>query len=262
MDLVPLLPLLEPFVVLVVLAMARAGGLLMALPHTSNKAVPRMVKVVTVVGLSIALAGISGPPALGRLDVWTLAFAIVGELVVGLALGFVVQISLSAVRIAGEVIGVEIGLSFSAVADPMNPGASTSTASLLGHLGVQLVFALGLDRMLLRGLGYSVRAVPLGHGQLHGGSVELMSTQFGTALQVAIHLAMPVMAAVLAVKLALAVLARFVPKLQVFALAFGVALIVGLQALRAAMPSLAQAIAAHLGQVLELFDAMIMSLRI
>ena len=89
-----------------------------------------------------------------------------------------------------------------------------------------------------------------------------MSTQFGTALQVAIHLAMPVMAAVLAVKLALAVLARFVPKLQVFALAFGVALIVGLQALRAAMPSLAQAIAAHLGQVLELFDAMIMSLRI
>ncbi|MBX7079758.1 MAG: flagellar biosynthetic protein FliR [Nannocystaceae bacterium] len=261
MELASLLPLLEPWVVLVLLAMARAGGLLAALPSTSGKAVPRMVQVLVAVGLSIALVGIAAPPVLPGADPVSLAIAIAGEVGVGYVLGFVVQVTLAGVRIAGEIIGVEIGLSFSAVADPMNPGASTSTASLLGHLGIQLLFALQLDRALLYGLGHSVRAVPLGGSHFDGDTVAAVSEQFGDALVGALHLALPVLATVLTVKLALAVLARFVPRLQIFALAFGIALIAGLNALQASLPQLAHSVALQLQLVLVRLDRVIETLQ-
>ncbi len=260
MDLAALLPLLEPLAVIAMLAMARAGGLLIALPTLTGNAVPRQVKAIVVIAVSISLVGTAAPPQLATLDVFSFVVALVGELLVGLALGFVVHIVLGGIRMAGEIIGVEAGLSFSAIADPMNPGASTPTASLLGHLGVQLMFALGLDRALVWGLGKSVQRLPLGAGALTGDTVSVLSAQTGEALAGSLHLALPVMAAVLAVKLAIAVLARFVPRLQIFSLAFAIVLAVGLHALHAALPGLAQGVSLRLLAMVAMFDRVLASM--
>src|SRR5262249_5636434 len=156
------------------LAMARTGGLLLALPSMASGAMPRQVQEILVVPGALSLVATAAPPKLATLDVFTLVAALVGELIVGLVLGFVVHIVLGGIRMAGEIIGVEVGLSFSAIADPMNPGASTATAALMGHLGVQLLFALGLDRALVWGLGKSVQRVPLGGAALSGDSVAAL----------------------------------------------------------------------------------------
>lgn len=254
MDLAVLLPLLEPLAIMAMLALARAGGLLLALPHTSSTAVPGPVRAILVVALSLSLAGVAAPPVLPRLDVLGLVLAVAGEVIVGLALGFVVHLALAGVRMAGELIGVEIGLSFSAVADPANPGTSTATASLLGHLGMQLLFALGIDRVLIGGLAHSMRRVPLGTGSIGGDTVATLTEQASGALDVALHLALPVLATGLAVKLAIAVLARFVPRLQIFGLAFAITLATGLVALHQALPSLGQAVSGHLWDAIAAFD--------
>ncbi|MBC8068373.1 MAG: flagellar biosynthetic protein FliR [Deltaproteobacteria bacterium] len=259
MELAALLPLLEPLAVIAMLAMARAGGLLLALPSLAANTVPRTVRAVIVIAVSVSLVGIAAPPQLGALDVWSLAIAMFGELVIGLALGFVVQIVLGGIRMAGEIIGVEIGLSFSAVADPANPGSSTAPASLLGHLGVQLLFALGIDRALVWGLARSLQRLPLGAGALTGDTVEVLSQQTGDAFAGSLHLALPVMGAVLVVKLALAVLARFVPKLQIFSLAFAVVLAIGLNALHQALPGLAHAVAGRLWAIVPAFERVLAS---
>lgn len=260
MDLAALLPVLEPLAIMAMLTMARAGGLLLALPHAASPAIPAQVRAVLVVAVSLSLMGVAAPPTFARLDVIALVVAMTGELVVGLALGFVVHLALAGVRMAGELIGVEIGLSFSAVADPANPGASTATASLLGHLGVQLFFALGIDRAMLVGLAHSMREVPLGAASLSGDTVATLTEQASGALMVALHLALPVLATGLAVKLGLAVLARFVPRLQIFGLAFAITLAVGLAALHQALPGLGEATAGHLRDTLVAFDRAIATL--
>ena len=132
--------------------------------------------------------------------------------------------------------------------------ASTATASLLGHLGMQLFFALGIDRALVGGLAHSMRSVPLGSGAIGGATVASLTEQSSNALAVALHLALPVLATGLAVKLALAVLARFVPKLQIFGLAFAITLTAGLLALQQALPGLGQAVAGHLWAAVSAFD--------
>lgn len=257
MDVAALLPLLEPLAALAMLAMARTGGLLLALPSMASGAMPRQVKAIVVIAVSLSLMGTAAPPSLAALDVFTLVTALVGELIVGLVLGFVVHIVLGGIRMAGEIIGVEIGLSFSAIADPMNPGVSTPTAALLGHLGVQMLFALGLDRALVYGLGKSVQRLPLGAGALSGDTVSVLSQQTGDAFASSLHFALPVMAAVLAVKLAIAVLARFVPRLQIFSLAFGIVLAIGLHALHRALPGLGQAISTRLWGMLAMLDQLL-----
>jgi flagellar biosynthetic protein FliR len=260
MDTAALLAVLEPLAIMAMLALARAGGLIVALPHAASPAVPRQVRALLILALTLSLVGVATPPSLPRLDIIGLVLLMMGEVLVGLALGFVVQLALAGIRMAGELIGVEIGLSFSAVADPANPGASTATASLLGHLGVQLFFALGIDRALIGGLAHSMRMIPLGTGRLGGDTVATLSDQAGGALEVALHLALPVLATGLAVKLALAVLARFVPKLQVFGLAFAITLAAGLVALHRALPSLGEAVARHLWDAVAAFDRVIATL--
>jgi flagellar biosynthesis protein FliR len=260
MELAALLPLLEPLAVIAMLAMARAGGLLLALPTLASSTVPRTVRAIIVISVSLSLVGIAAPPTLAVLDVFTLVIAMFGEILIGLALGFVVHIVLGGIRMAGEIIGVEIGLSFSAVADPANPGTSTAPASLLGHIGIQLLFALGIDRALIWGLARSMQRLPLGAGSLGGETVEVLANQTGEAFENSLHLALPVMAAVLVVKLALAVLARFVPKLQIFSLAFAIVLAVGLNALHQALPGMANAIAGRLWAIVPMFDRVLASL--
>jgi flagellar biosynthetic protein FliR len=125
MELATLLRVLEPMVVVVLLAMARAGGLLLALPQFSGKAVPGTVRAIALVAISIAVAGSAAPPQLTSAHPLAIAVAMILEVVVGAALGFVVHLLLAAGRIAGEILGVEMGLSFSAVADPTHPGTST-----------------------------------------------------------------------------------------------------------------------------------------
>lgn len=252
--LVPLLPVLEPLALMAMLAIARTTGLMLALPHTASPAVPKRVKAMVILSLSLAMIGLGQPIQLERMHPIAIAVAMVGEIVLGLALGFVVQIVLACARIAGEIIGVEIGLSFSAIADPSSPGTSTATSALLGHLTVQLLFALELDRAFIVGLAHSVKRVPYGTASLNATTVAELSDAVGATFLAALQLAMPVLATVLAVKLALAVLARFVPRLQIFSLAFAITLAVGLNAFSAALGGLAASITGHLRDAIVRMD--------
>ena len=77
MDLAALLPVLEPFAILAMLTMARAGGLLLALPAGASTAVPGQVRAIVLVALSLSMIGIAAPPAIAYGDIVSLVVAIV-----------------------------------------------------------------------------------------------------------------------------------------------------------------------------------------
>jgi len=260
MELATLLRVLEPMLVVVLLAMARAGGALLALPQFAGKSVPGMVRAITLVAISIALVGSAAPPQLAAAHPLAIGVAVIVEVVVGAALGFVLHLWLAAARIAGEILGVEMGLSFSAVADPTQPGTSTAVAAILGQLAIQLFFALRIDHVVVAALAKSVRTVPLGAAIPTDDAVLGLVALGSDMLLTALRWSLPVLAVLLAVKLAIAVLARFVPRLQIFSLAFGITLVVGLWALAQALPGLAAAMAVRLADVGARLDALVAAL--
>jgi flagellar biosynthetic protein FliR len=245
-ELAGLWPLLAPWATALGYAAARVGGLMLSLPLGSSAAVPKTVRAVVVLALALGLstphATSTAPPP----GVLVLITTLVTELVYGLALGFVVRLALDAIRIAGEIAGIEMGLSFAAVADPSSQGQSTAGSTLFAQLGIQLFFALNLDHTLVRGLARGLGPHPLGEPGMTADLAQAIVAHGEVIFDTALALALPIMAALLSLKIGMAMLARVAPKLQIFTLAFALSSAVGLVILQLAIPSIGVAAAAWL----------------
>ncbi len=253
-DLNLLLPMLMPWAATLALALARVAGVLLALPHTLSPRVPRMVKAILAVSFGAALVVATGPTinvfgapnpeiALGSLAI--------GEFGLGIAMGFFVHIGLAAVRFAGEVCGVEMGLSFAAVADPMSQDQTTPIAILFGQIAIQIFFALGLDRSVILALGESVNIQPLGLAKFSLFSPEQLINLGNQMFRTGLQLATPIIGALFTLKLSIALLARITPKIQLFVLSFTLTILMGHVLLVVAMPTIGAAVASHLTEIAD-----------
>jgi flagellar biosynthetic protein FliR len=245
-DLASLAPVLLPLATAVVFAIGRAAGLVLGLPHTTGHGVPRSVQAMVVLALAVGMVGARPGGFVTPGSVAELGVGVALEFLFGLTLGFLVQLSLAAARIAGELVGIEMGLSFAAVADPLASGQTTALSALFMQLGIQLFLALGLDRVAIAALVHSIDANPLGAARIRPGTLAHVIGLADGIVGAAFGFALPLVGALLCLKLAMAMLARVAPKLQIFTLAFGLSIGVGLLLLDAVLPSIAAAIAAHL----------------
>jgi len=247
MNLADWVPVLLPWVGGVAYAIARAAGLLLAMPQTSAKALPQIVVAITTFAVSISLVGVLPPPAIDPVnDLIPFTVQLTGEFLFGLGLGFVLQLALAVAQIAGEIVGVEMGLSFAAVADPLSSSHSTAPASMFAYVAMQLLLALGLDRTAIRALAQSVKVRPLGTANLDTAIIETVIALVDRLLEAAFSLALPIVGAIMCLKLAMAMLARVAPKLQIFSLSFALTIGLGLLIMNVAWPALMQSIAEQL----------------
>ncbi len=246
MELAAFVPLLLPWAAAVVLAGARAAGFVLGLPHTTGAGIPRSIQAMVVLALAIAMVGARPTSVVTPTSVTSLAVGVGLEFVFGLFLGFLIQLALAAVRLAGELVGIEMGLSFAAVADPLSSGQSTALSSMFMQAGIALFLALGLDRVAIAALVRSIDRHPLGAATIEPGSLAHVIGLADGLVGAAVGFALPLVGALLCLKLALAMLARIAPKLQIFTLAFGLSIGVGLLLLDLLFPSMATAIGAHL----------------
>lgn len=204
------------------LVLARVSTLVGIAPLFGAADVPMQVRVF----LALAIALLVTPTQLAASptpinNLVTFAVAMASELVVGVALGLGVMVVFGGLQVAGQVIAQVSGI---ALAEVFNPSQDNSIPvfSQLYYLVALAIFLLaGGDRLLMAGLlgTYSVfppgaMQVPEALGQTF---VDLLSVSFGLGLRVAA----PMVAAQLAVTLALGIISRGVPQLNVMALGFG-----------------------------------------
>jgi len=220
---------------LVLLAL-RVGGLVLVAPVFAGKAIPNTVKVCIIVLLTALLQ----PMALAQMttvpEITPATF--VGETLVGFSLGFGAALLVGAASVAGDLMGMQIGLSGAAVLDPI----SNSSENVLGTFGnlfaVTLLFSVNAHLVMIDAVARSVHLVPIG-SELHAVGLYAMvhagSILFGLGLQ----FAAPVIAAVLIANTALAILTRAAPQLNVLSVAFPIQIGVGLIALGGSVPFIA-----------------------
>ena len=223
--------------------MTRIGAALLAAPLFGTAAVPVQARV-TITGavavLVCAWTPVVAPPALFS-AAGLLAMA--GEVLVGLALGFVLQLAFAAPAIAAEVIGGAMGMSIATSVDPVNGAHSPVIGQYFSVLLVLVFLGLGAHLQWLALVVDSYQAFPPGQTWLGPERLGVLTGFATTMFATALAIALPATLVLLLVQLATGVLSRSAPALNLFALGLPAGVLAGLAALIVSAPLAADRLA-------------------
>ncbi len=217
----------------------RILGIFTAAPILSARAFPTRIRIGLALLVAMVTAPLSNaaPASFDDPDIWLL---LAGELMVGLAIGLVARMILSAVDLAGETIGLQMGLSFAGFFDPASGSNSNAVGRLLGTLSLAAFVAADGPALLIAATVQSIETVPAAEaGSAFLGRIDVGSIAT-TVFELGILIALPYMALLLFVNLALGVVSRVAPQLNVFAIGFPVTISAGLVLLTLGLPLMAQ----------------------
>jgi flagellar biosynthetic protein FliR len=164
--------------------------------------------------------------------------AVLGETMVGFTLGIGAAFIIGAAESAGELLSIQIGLSGSAVVDPLSSQQTTALGQLVNLFALVLVLTLDGHLVMLDALAASARRLPVGSALAIGDGALALTQLGGTLFSLGLQFASPVIAVVLIANVALAVLSRAAPQLQILQLAFPIQILIGLGTLVATFPFL------------------------
>lgn len=165
------------------------------------------------------------------------AFMMVGEVIMGLILGFVVLLLFIGIQFAGQLAGLQMGFGIVNVIDPQSSEQVSIIGQFLNILAILFVLTIDGHHMILRGLVSSFEVVPLGGGiELKGVLLQKIVTLSSEVFIIALKISTPVLIALFMISVAMGILARTVPQMNVFIVGFPVQLGVGLAVLTASLP--------------------------
>lgn len=227
---------IEPQLWALAFTMVRIGAAFVAAPVFGALSIPLPVRVSlsAAIGFLVLSAHPIQPPA----QIFAVAtfLAVAAEALVGLALGFILQIAFAAPLIASEVIGASMGIGFANTVDPFNGRSSPALGQFMTILLTLLFLSVDGHLILVDTIMKSYTALP--PGQAWMGTTQLRDIAFfgGYAFVAGLLLALPVGFLLLCLNLAVGMLSRSAPALNLFAVGLPASLAVGVIALAIAFP--------------------------
>jgi flagellar biosynthesis protein FliR len=222
------------FVLAVFLLSLRLCAAFLLTPILYAFSVPATVRLLLVVGLAAGLA--LGIPAtqtreLLAMNGGQLLAASLKELALGATLALGILTAFAAISMAGRFIDVQVGFGIAQVFDPVTQRQIPVLTSAFDKLGVIVFFLVDGHHALLRGLAYSLDRFPLGRSWPMEAAAPFVIKQVAGLFALALALAAPVVICLLMVELALGVVARNLPQMNMFVVGIPIKIIVGLAAL-------------------------------
>lgn len=242
---------LTAYVGAVLLPLFRILGLFSAAPILSHRSLPIRARVGLALIVATVIVPFSTPPAIAIADTARWIGAGVQEALIGLAFGFLARSILAGVEMAGELIGLQMGLSYAGFFDPAS-GTGNAVGRLVSTLALLTFVVLDGPQMLLVAVIRSFAIIPPGGDILHALNAErfaqLSSALFSTALTIAI----PIVAMQFVVNLILGVAAKIAPQFNIFSVGFPITIVAGLTMLALSAPMLDRALIGSLEQILRM----------
>ncbi|MCC4115919.1 flagellar biosynthetic protein FliR [Aromatoleum toluclasticum] len=229
---------LDAWLAALMFPLARLLGLVSAAPLFSNRMVP--VRVRLAIGMAMAMAVLPALPPMPAVPADSmLALAVLAQQAfIGIAMGFMMRLMFAAVDVAGEMIGLQMGLSFAVFFSPQTGGQTSVIAEFLGLLTLLVFVTMNGHLMLVNVVVASFEWLPV--GKLPKGEGWLLIASYAAVMFASgLLLALPMVAALLITNTALGVLTRAAPQLNLFAVGFPVTLSVGFVVLLLSLGSFA-----------------------
>ena len=227
---------LDAWIAAFMFPLARVLGLIATAPVFNNASLSMRVKLIAGLGVTIAVMPTLPPlPAAAPASCAGLAILLQQGLI-GIALGFAMRVVFAGIDLAGELIGLQMGLGFAVFYDPQNAAQAPIVAELAGLLALLLFLALNGHLMTLALLAESFDALPIGLEPFAAAGWEALLRWTAAIFSIGILLALPLIAALLVANIALGVLTKVAPTLNLFAVGFPVTLMAGFAMLALTMP--------------------------
>jgi flagellar biosynthetic protein FliR len=238
-------PLIWPFL--------RALALFSSLPVLGTRQVPIPVRIGLAAFIAIcAQASLPAMPVVA-LDTPAAMMLVVQQTVIGLSLGFAVQVVFACVEFAGEIIGLQMGLNFAGFFDPLSASTATATSRFFGTTVAWLFIVVNGHLLVIAALVQSFTAFPVGpepFAFLH----QMQPQRWGAEIfSQGLWIALPLITMLLFVNLVLGAISRVAPQINIFAIGFPITLGVGLLGLLLTLPALQQPFTMTLDRLLEQF---------
>jgi flagellar biosynthetic protein FliR len=211
------------------LVACRVGAVIMTMPAFGEAEVPVTVKAA----ITLAFAAVIWPavsPALPPppTDAARAGLAIVVECLAGFWIGGLARLVVLALPLAAQIVGFLVGLSSAVLFDPAFGATGTALSRLLGLGAIVLLFATGLHALPLAALAGSYAVLPAGSPFPADAAAEAMVRMAAASFGLAFQLAGPFVLAGIVFQLALGVMSRIVPQMQVYFVAMPAQIIGGL----------------------------------
>jgi len=214
------------------LMFARIGTMVMLLPGLGELSLPARVRL----SIALVLTAVLFPLHRAAFNVDLRSFGPVltllgQELFIGLVLGFTARLTISALQVAGSVVAQQLGLGFVTTVDPTQGQQGVILGNFLTILGIALLFATDLHHLVIAALHDSYRLFHPGEVPLAGDVAALLTRATGAAFRIGIQLAGPFLVFGLLFNLALGILSRLMPQMQVFFVGVPLSILAGFIAL-------------------------------
>lgn len=216
----------------------RIIGMIMVAPVFSASMVMPRVRILVAVGLTLILVPLIPPPS--HVTLFSVSGAIVTaqQLVIGIAMGFALQMVFDALILAGQASAMSMGLGFAIAVDPAR-GVNVPVVSQYFMVLATLAFlAINGHIMVIDTLARSFEVLPIGETGLPTRGIRQLVEWGSQIFAGAVKIALPAMTALLIVNLAFGVISRAAPTLNLFAVGFPITMALGFVILMVSVPNI------------------------
>jgi flagellar biosynthetic protein FliR len=205
----------------------RIGGFIAAAPIASEKTIPNRVRLIFGLALTVLLAPLAPVPV--SLTVFSGAGVLtaVQEILIGVSIGMVMELAFEALTFAGQSISMTMGLGFATLVDPQRGANVPVLGQMFMIMGILTYLAINGHLVLLGALANSFQTLPIGGNLVDRDFLLSVATWGGRIFETGLLVALPAVIALIIVNLALGVITRAAPQLNLFGIGFTITLMCG-----------------------------------
>lgn len=216
----------------------RITAFIVACPLFGHNAIPTKVKI----GLGFCLSVIVMPllpemPVIPLFSVLSIGI-ILEQILIGIAIGFALTVTLAAVQAAGEFIAMQMGLGFATFYSPDSRMNSVVLSRILHMITLLMLLAMNVHLFILEVLMSTFQTLPINNIEINSNAFKMLGVYAQTIFKSGLLLALPLMGALLMMNLAMGILNRSAPQLTIFSIGFPLTLTVGVILLMIMMTTL------------------------
>lgn len=232
----------------------RTLALFTSAPVFSSKAVPVRARIALAFFVALAAQpSLDGQPLVSINDPGAFG-AVMQQVGVGLAIGFTIRVVFAAVELAGEVVGFQMGLGFASFFDPSMGGQSSAVARFFGQMATFMFVVMGGHVMVLMTVISSFTAFPVDQNFLEA-LKQMKIYDLGTDLFASgLWMSLPMVGMLMFANLALGIVSRVAPQMNIYAIGFPITLTVGLVGMAATLPMLDQPFLVLMARAIDIFS--------
>lgn len=222
-----------------IMIFVRFGTALMIMPGIGDSFVPMNIRLMIALAICLVVTPIIQPFIPTPIPPFPTMFALIlMEFIIGLFIGTISRILMTALDTAGMLISMASGISNAQVFNPAMATQGSLFGAFLSVMGVTMLFVTNLHHLLLMGLVESYHMFPIGNVPDTGSMAELVTRAVASSFMIGFQIAMPFVVVSLMIYIGMGVLSRLMPQIQVFILAVPLQILLALMVMSMALSAI------------------------